>query len=67
MLKRLSETEIQLCGKDKCCPIITKVDEDNYQVTDDHGNTILVKKAELELVTDAIKALDKPKEQLLCG
>ena len=67
MLKRLSETQIQLCGKGTCCPILTKIDEDNYEVTDDHGNTIKVKKAELQLVTDALTALDKEKEQLLCG
>lgn len=68
MLKRLSEQEIQLCGKGNCCPIITKIDEDNYEVLDDYGNKIKVKKSELELVADAVKALDKPKEEtLICG
>lgn len=68
MLKRLSDNEIQLCGKGNCCPIITKVDEDTYEVLDDYGNKIKVKKSELELVADAVKALDKPKnDQLLCG
>lgn len=68
MLKRLSDNEIQLCGKGNCCPIITKLDEDTYEVLDDYGNKIKVKKSELELVADAVKALDKPKnDQLLCG
>jgi hypothetical protein len=68
MLKRLSENEVQLCGKGNCCPIITKVDEDTYEVLDDYGNKIKVKKSELELVADAVKALDKPKDdQLICG
>ena len=68
MIKRLSEQEIQLCGKGNCCPIITKIDEDNYEVLDDYGNKIKVKKSELELVADAVKALDKPKEEtLICG
>jgi len=69
MLKRLSEREIQLCGKGNCCPIITKIDEDTYEVLDDYGNKIKVKKSELALVADAVKALDVPiiKEQLLCG
>jgi hypothetical protein len=68
MLKRLSENEIQLCGKGNCCPIITKVDEDTYEVLDDYGNKIKVKKSELELVADAVRALDKPKEEtLICG
>jgi hypothetical protein len=68
MLKRLSENEIQLCGKGNCCPIITKIDEDTYEVLDDYGNKIKVKKSELEMVSDAVRALDKPKgEQLICG
>lgn len=68
-MKRLSVNEIQLCGRpNKCCPIITKIDEDNYEVKDDYGNIIKVKKGELEMVSDAIKALDKPiNEQLICG
>tara|TARA_R110000868_G_scaffold164720_1_gene397568 strand:- start:166 stop:372 length:207 start_codon:yes stop_codon:yes gene_type:complete len=68
MLKRLSEHEIQLCGKGNCCPIITKIDEDTYEVLDDYGNKIKVKKSELELVADAVRALDKPKDEtLICG
>jgi hypothetical protein len=68
-MKRLTETQIQLCGRPgKCCPIITKIDEENYEVKDDYGNIIKVKKHELEMVSDAVKALDKPKdEQLICG
>ena len=68
MLKRLSENEVQLCGRGKCCPIITKIDEDNYEVQDDYGNKIKVKKEELNLVADAVKALDSPpEEKLICG
>ncbi len=68
-MKRLSENEIQLCKRPNgCCPIITKIDEENYEVLDDYGNKIRVKKEELEMVSDAVKALDKPKDgQLLCG
>jgi hypothetical protein len=68
MLKRLSETSVQLCGKGKCCPIITKLDDGNYEVLDDFGNKIVVKKEELEMVSDAVKSLDAPPQgQLICG
>jgi len=69
MLKRLSEKEIQLCGKSNCCPVITKIDEDTYEVLDDYGNKIRVKKSELNLVADAVKELDKPQltEQIIYG
>lgn len=67
-MKRLSVNEIRLCGKGKCCPIITKIDEDTYEVLDDYGNKIKVKREELAMVTDAIKELDKPlNEQLILG
>ena len=70
MLKRLSENEVQLCvGRSKWCPIITKLDDNNYEVLDDYGNKIKVKKEELEMVLDAVKSLDKPvlEEKLICG
>lgn len=69
-MKRLSEDKIQLCGRGRsCCPIITKLDDGNYEVLDDYGNTIKVKKEELEMVSDAVKALDAPviEEKLICG
>ena len=69
-MKRLAQDQIQLCGRpNKCCPIIRKIDEENYEVTDDYGNKILVKKHELEMVSDAVKELDKPivEEKLICG
>lgn len=69
MLKRLSHNEVQLCGRGKCCPIITKLEDGNYEVLDDYGNKIKVKKEELEMVSDAVKALDTPivEEKLICG
>jgi len=68
MLKRLSETSVQLCGKGKCCPIITKLENGSYEVLDDYGNKIIVKKEELEMVSDAVKSLDAPSEgKLICG
>lgn len=69
-MKRLDNNKIQLCGRpNKCCPIITKLEDGNYEVLDDYGNTIKVKKEELEMVSDAVKALDTPviEEKLICG
>ena len=69
-MKRLEDNKIQLCGRPgRSCPIITKLDDGNYEVLDDYGNTIKVKKEELEMVSDAVKALDTPviEEKLICG
>lgn len=69
MIKRLAPNEVQLCTNGTCCPTIIKIDEENYEVFDDHGNKIRVKKAELHLVADAVKELDKSQtaEQLIYG
>ena len=39
---------------------------DYYKVTDDEGNTIVVKKEELKLMGDAVTTIDSD-EKLLCG
>ena len=68
-MKRLSENQIVLCGKGTCkCPTITKLDNGTYEVIDDYGNKIIVKKEELAMVSDAVKALDtQPGDRLICG
>jgi len=67
MIKVLSDNSVQLCGKGKCCPIVTLREDGTYEVKDDYGNTVLVKKEELELVADAVKTLDIKRDQLICG
>lgn len=68
-MKRLSDNEVVLCGKGSCsCPTVTKLNNGLYEIIDDAGNKIVVSKQELEMMTDAATALDRPiNEQLLCG
>ena len=66
-MKRLSNDSILLCGKGKCCPVITRIDEDTYEVKDDDGNIIRVKKSELDMVADAVKTLDEDNRDIICG
>ena len=49
------------------CPVVEKIDEDHYKVTDDEGNTIIVKKEELKLMGDAVTTIDGDDQELLCG
>jgi hypothetical protein len=68
MIKKLSETSVQLCGDKKCCPIINKLEDGTYEVLDDYGNKIKVTKEDLDLVSDGVKALTTSKnEQLILG
>jgi len=68
MIRRLSETSVQLCGDKKCCPIINKLEDGTYEVLDDYGNKIKVTKEDLDLVSDGVKALTTSKnDQLILG
>jgi len=68
MIKKLSETSVQLCGDKKCCPIINKLEDGTYEVLDDYGNKIKVTKEDLDLVSDGVKALTTSKnDQLILG
>ena len=42
------------------------IDENNFKVTDDDGNTIIVKKEELKLMGDAVTTITEDR-QLLNG
>ena len=66
MIKRLTENSVKVCCGRTGCPVIEKIDGDHYKVTDDEGNTIIVKKEELKLMGDAVNVIDGDQE-LLCG
>ena len=54
MITRVSDNSVRICCGKQGCPVVEKVDDDHYKVTDDDGNTILVKKEELKLMGDAV-------------
>jgi hypothetical protein len=66
MIKRLTENKVKVCCGRTGCPVVEKIDEDHYKVTDDDGNTIIVKKEELKLMGDAVNTIDGD-QQLLNG
>ena len=66
MIVKLSENSVKVCCGRSGCPVVEKIDEDYYKITDDEGNTIVVKKEELKLMGDAVNTIDGD-EKLLCG
>lgn len=66
-MKRLSQNSMLLCGRGKCCPVITRIDDENYEVKDDDGNIIRVKKSELDMIADAMQELDDDNRDVICG
>ena len=66
MITKLTENSVKVCCGNSGCPVIEKIDENHYKVTDEDGNTIVVKKEELKLMGDAVNAIDGDQE-LICG
>ena len=66
MITRLSDNSVKVCCGKNGCPVVEKIDDEHYQVTDDDGNKIIVKKEELKLMGDAVTTIDGD-DQLICG
>jgi hypothetical protein len=66
MIRKLDDSTVKVCCGRNGCPTVEKIDEEDYKVTDDSGNSIVVKKDELELMGDAITTINED-QQLLNG
>ena len=42
MIKRLTESSVRVCCGKSGCPVVEKIDDDHYKVTDDDGNAIVL-------------------------
>jgi len=65
MIKKLSTNKVRVCCGKKNCPEVEKLSDGRYQVTDDDGNVVIVKKEELQLMGDAVTTIDNNEELLL--
>jgi len=66
MIKKEGPNKVRVCCGRKGCPTVEKLDENSYKVTDDDGNSIIVKKEELKLMGDAVQAISED-QQLING
>lgn len=64
-VKRVSNNTVKLCCGGRGCPTIKDLGNGTYEVTDDNGNVVILKKDELKLVSDAVTTLDN--QQLILG
>jgi hypothetical protein len=65
MITRINSNSVRLCCSGKGCPVITDLGDGTVKITDDNGNTIVVKKEEAELLSDGVRVLDG--KQLILG
>ena len=66
MIRKLDDNTVKVCCSLNGCPTVEKIDEVYYKVTDDSGNSIVVKRDELELMGDAITTINED-QQLING
>lgn len=64
-MKILTNRSVKLCcgNKNTNCPVITKIDEDTYEITDDFGGKVILKKHEFEMMNGASNFFNTNKNQ----
>ena len=60
MLRRKGKG-IVLCGRKKCCPILSILKDGRIEIVDDDGNSVKMEKDQALLITEAVKELDRQK------
>lgn len=65
ILKLNPNGSITLCARKTCCPTMEKIDNDHVKITDDNGNSIIIKKEQAALIRDGIDVIYNNRE-LLC-
>lgn len=64
-VKRVNDKSVKLCCGGRGCPVITDLGDGKYEVIDDDGNKVILKKEELKLVNDAITTLEGNQKLIL--
>lgn len=54
----LNNNKIMLCRPGSCCPIIEKVSDEEYNITDDYNGKVVITKDQLKMLKDAIEHFD---------
>lgn len=61
MIIPVNDNSVRLCCGKKGCPVVEDLDNGMVKITDDNGNTIVVKKEEALLISDGVKTIHEQK------
>jgi hypothetical protein len=61
MIIPVNKNSVRLCCNGKGCPVVEDLNNGTVKITDDNGNTIVVKKEEALLISDGVKTIDEKK------
>ena len=55
----LNQNSVRLCRAGSCCPIVEKVSENEFTISDDYKGKVRLTKDEVQMLKDALDHLDK--------
>jgi len=55
----LNQNSVRLCRAGSCCPIVEKVNENEFTISDDYKGKVRLTKDEVQMLKDALEHLDK--------
>jgi hypothetical protein len=58
-MKFIASNQILLCNKKSCCPVLEKVSDDEYTLSDDYQGKVRLSRDELSMMAEAFKKLDE--------
>ena len=54
-----NQNTVRLCRKGSCCPIVERVNSDEFTISDDFNGKVKITKDELSMLRDAIDHFEK--------
>ena len=57
MIQKLTDNSVKLCCNGNGCPTITKLENGEFTILDDYGNTARISKEEILAISEAAKTL----------
>jgi hypothetical protein len=55
----LNKNTVKLCRPGSCCPIVEKINNDEFIISDDYNGKVRLTKGEVEMLNDVIEQLNK--------
>ena len=55
----LNQNTVRLCRKGSCCPLVERVSEDEFTISDDYAGKVRLTKDELTMLKDSIDHFEK--------
>lgn len=55
----LNKNTIKLCRAGSCCPIVEKINDNEFTISDDYNGKVRLTKDEVQMLKDAFEQLNK--------